>query len=208
MPVTDQLDAIPLPRGFTLPQFTQFNGIGDPIKHLSIDSYKKTEDAFIANFRSAIQAHQDKRALMDIQQGGGDSRNSRKNYARMEVYSFNQETNLRTEIISFFDKELIGIELPHDDPVFPTPLGIGKVCGDKKRARICYQTFVPSLNKEPSEQDRKRSRKNHMEVNTVKSEGDEDNSSKERESEKRVMPHEEVLTVPFGQENKEKKPFE
>ncbi|GAA0174501.1 hypothetical protein LIER_27883 [Lithospermum erythrorhizon] len=41
-------------------------------------------------------------------------------------------------------------------------------------------------------------------VNTVKSEVDEDNLQRERESEKKAMPHEEVLTVPFKQENKEK----
>ncbi|GAA0161974.1 hypothetical protein LIER_18169 [Lithospermum erythrorhizon] len=34
MPFTDRLDGIPLPQGFTLPQFTQFNGTGDPVKHL------------------------------------------------------------------------------------------------------------------------------------------------------------------------------
>ncbi|GAA0139164.1 hypothetical protein LIER_00767 [Lithospermum erythrorhizon] len=34
MPFTDRLNAIPLPKGFILPQFTQFNGTGDPIKHL------------------------------------------------------------------------------------------------------------------------------------------------------------------------------
>ncbi|GAA0158188.1 hypothetical protein LIER_38599 [Lithospermum erythrorhizon] len=34
IPFTDRLDAIPLPRGFTLPQFTLFNGTGEPIKHL------------------------------------------------------------------------------------------------------------------------------------------------------------------------------
>ncbi|GAA0142181.1 hypothetical protein LIER_03138 [Lithospermum erythrorhizon] len=31
---TDRLDGVPLPKGFILPQFTQFNGTGDPIKHL------------------------------------------------------------------------------------------------------------------------------------------------------------------------------
>ncbi|GAA0174760.1 hypothetical protein LIER_41776 [Lithospermum erythrorhizon] len=34
MSFTDRLDAVPLPNGFILPQFTQFNGTGDPIKHL------------------------------------------------------------------------------------------------------------------------------------------------------------------------------
>ncbi|GAA0173109.1 hypothetical protein LIER_26794 [Lithospermum erythrorhizon] len=112
MPFTDRLDRIPLPQGFTLPQFTQFNGMGDPVKHLqgflakmtitsnnsdiyakafsnslsdraldwymalplnSIDSYQQTADAFIAKFGSAIQKHQDERALMDIQQGPNET---------------------------------------------------------------------------------------------------------------------------------------
>ncbi|GAA0138902.1 hypothetical protein LIER_00558 [Lithospermum erythrorhizon] len=72
------------------------------------------------------------------------------------------------------------------------------------RARIYYQTFVPPLRKGSREKDRKRSRKNHMEVNTVKSEVDEDNSPREKESKKKVTPHEEVLAVPFKQESKGK----
>ncbi|GAA0153374.1 hypothetical protein LIER_11626 [Lithospermum erythrorhizon] len=87
---TDRLDVVPLPKGFVLHQSTQFGRSGDPIKHLqafsnspsdkvlewymtlplkSIDTYKQTTDAFIAKFGSAIQAHQDERALMDIEQG-------------------------------------------------------------------------------------------------------------------------------------------
>ncbi|GAA0155591.1 hypothetical protein LIER_13287 [Lithospermum erythrorhizon] len=34
MPFTDRLDAVPLPKGFVFPQFTQFSGTGDPIKYL------------------------------------------------------------------------------------------------------------------------------------------------------------------------------
>ncbi|GAA0149221.1 hypothetical protein LIER_36888 [Lithospermum erythrorhizon] len=220
--------------------------------------------------------------------GGGNSRNSRKNYARREVYSLNQAIKLRSEIISFSDKELTEIELPHDDLVviapiienfivermlvdigtsadilylrtfdklqllrragtkvstiraqftvvyivdasyngligrpiltalrgivspvhlkmkFLTPGGIGEVCGDQKRARICYQTSVPPLNKGLSGQDRKRSRENHMKINTVKKEDGEENLPRERESEKQFIPHEEVPIVPFKQENKEK----
>ncbi|GAA0160550.1 hypothetical protein LIER_17083 [Lithospermum erythrorhizon] len=34
MSFTDRLDAVLLPQGFILPQFTQFNGSGDPVKHL------------------------------------------------------------------------------------------------------------------------------------------------------------------------------
>ncbi|GAA0155731.1 hypothetical protein LIER_13398 [Lithospermum erythrorhizon] len=51
---------------------------------------------------------------------------------------------------------------------FPTPGGIWEVCGDQNRARICYQTSVPPLNKGPNGQDRKRSRENHMEINMRK----------------------------------------
>ncbi|GAA0170107.1 hypothetical protein LIER_24445 [Lithospermum erythrorhizon] len=222
MPFTDMLDAVPLPKGFVLSQFTQFGGSGDPIKYLqgilakmkitsnnpniyaktfsnslndkaldwymelllkSIDTYQQNADAFIAKFGSAIQAHHDERALMDMEQGptktlksyhkpyndilltipkvnnkvaymvfynglkygklkkpeppplagrintigggivgGGDSRNSRKNYARREVYSIAEPTWVKNEAISFFDKELAGIELPHDDPVDIAPI--------------------------------------------------------------------------------------
>ncbi|GAA0155523.1 hypothetical protein LIER_13232 [Lithospermum erythrorhizon] len=58
MSFTERLNAVPLPKGFVLPQFTQFGG---------------SADAFIAKFGSAIQAHQDKRALMDIEQGATES---------------------------------------------------------------------------------------------------------------------------------------
>ncbi|GAA0175465.1 hypothetical protein LIER_28632 [Lithospermum erythrorhizon] len=34
MPFIERLDVVPLPKGFILPQFTQYNGTGDPIKHL------------------------------------------------------------------------------------------------------------------------------------------------------------------------------
>ncbi|GAA0171766.1 hypothetical protein LIER_25726 [Lithospermum erythrorhizon] len=87
---------------------------------------------------------------------------------------------------------------------FPTLGGIIEVCGNQKGPRICYQTSVPPLNKGPSERERKRRRKNHMEINTVKSEVGEDNFPKAKDSEKRAMPHEEVLIFPFKQENKEK----
>ncbi|GAA0150659.1 hypothetical protein LIER_09549 [Lithospermum erythrorhizon] len=109
---TDRLDGVPLPKGFTLPQFTQLNGVEDPIKRVlgflakmtitsndpdiyakafsniladraldwymalqlrSIDSYLQIGDAFIAKFGSTIQAHQDERAIMDIQQDSDES---------------------------------------------------------------------------------------------------------------------------------------
>ncbi|GAA0151358.1 hypothetical protein LIER_10093 [Lithospermum erythrorhizon] len=79
---------------------------------------------------------------------------------------------------------------------FPTPGGIGKTCGDQTKARVCYQTSIPPLNKGKSEQERKRSRENHMEVNTVRNEEEEDNSPKERDNGKKVELHEEV---PFEQ---------
>ncbi|GAA0185116.1 hypothetical protein LIER_32404 [Lithospermum erythrorhizon] len=71
MSFTDRVDVVPLPKGFVLPQFTQF----------------------------------------------GDSRNSRKTYARREVYSIGDTTARKEENISFNDKDLVGIEFPHDDPV-------------------------------------------------------------------------------------------
>ncbi|GAA0185703.1 hypothetical protein LIER_32991 [Lithospermum erythrorhizon] len=84
------------------------------------------------------------------------------------------------------------------------PGGIGEMCGDQKKARRCYQTSVPPPNRSSSGPERKRSRENHMEINSVKSEVDEDNSPKERESEKRALPHEEVIIVPFTQGNRER----
>ncbi|GAA0176487.1 hypothetical protein LIER_29468 [Lithospermum erythrorhizon] len=47
--------------------------------------------------------------------GGGNSRNSRKTYARREVYSIVEATARKEENISFNDKNLVGIEFPHDD---------------------------------------------------------------------------------------------
>ncbi|GAA0183488.1 hypothetical protein LIER_30889 [Lithospermum erythrorhizon] len=54
----------------------------------------------------------------------------------------------------------------------PTPGGIGEICGDQKKARICYQTSVPLLGKSKGEARRKRSRESHMEVNAIKNEED------------------------------------
>ncbi|GAA0174902.1 hypothetical protein LIER_28190 [Lithospermum erythrorhizon] len=45
---------------------------------------------------------------------GGDSR---KVYAHIEVYYILETTMKKEEVISFHDKDLVGIELPHDDPV-------------------------------------------------------------------------------------------
>ncbi|GAA0161348.1 hypothetical protein LIER_17684 [Lithospermum erythrorhizon] len=67
---------------------------------------------------------------------------------------------------------------------FPNPGGIGEVCGDEKRARICYQTSVPPINRGKKELGYKQGRKNHMEVNVMRGREEEDNAAKERESEK------------------------
>ncbi|GAA0152325.1 hypothetical protein LIER_10836 [Lithospermum erythrorhizon] len=242
MPFTERLDVVPLPKGFVLPQFTQFGGTGDPIKHLQGFLAKmiitsNNPDIYAKAFSNSLSeslglAHQVERALMDIEQGpteslksyqkryndillnipevnnkvaymafyrglrygklkktlvlemplskdqltarvkqyveleelktkeakagrtpkpqsiqrdnrpriqneppetplltgridtiaggrvgGGDSRNSRKTYARKEVYSIAEATTRKEENISFNDKDLVGIELQHDDPV-------------------------------------------------------------------------------------------
>ncbi|GAA0151258.1 hypothetical protein LIER_10014 [Lithospermum erythrorhizon] len=54
--------------------------------------------------------------------GGGNSRNSRKNYAWREVYSFTSSAYVCVEPISFFDAELGGIEVPHDDSIIIAPV--------------------------------------------------------------------------------------
>ncbi|GAA0160548.1 hypothetical protein LIER_17082 [Lithospermum erythrorhizon] len=74
---------------------------------------------------------------------------------------------------------------------------------DQKKERRCYQTFAPPLHKHVSGPQKKRTRENHMEINSVKSE-EEDNSSKKRESEKRAIPHEEVNVIPFNEGNMER----
>ncbi|GAA0184390.1 hypothetical protein LIER_31678 [Lithospermum erythrorhizon] len=53
--------------------------------------------------------------------GGGDSRNSRKNYARREVYS-SSSAPICIETISFSYAELQVLELPHDDLVVIGPV--------------------------------------------------------------------------------------
>ncbi|GAA0174050.1 hypothetical protein LIER_27521 [Lithospermum erythrorhizon] len=54
--------------------------------------------------------------------GGGDSQNSSKIYARREVYSIADSKVLSGELISFSEKDLEGVELPHDDPVVIAPI--------------------------------------------------------------------------------------
>ncbi|GAA0162448.1 hypothetical protein LIER_18538 [Lithospermum erythrorhizon] len=82
----------------------------------------------------------------------------------------------------------------------PNPGGIGEVCGDQKRARICCQTSVPLVNRGKKEQGYKRGRENHMEVNVMRGEEEEDNAPKERESGKKGEPNEELESVPFRRE--------
>ncbi|GAA0146343.1 hypothetical protein LIER_06324 [Lithospermum erythrorhizon] len=72
-----------------------------------------------------------------------------------------------------------------------------------KESKKMLSVSVPLLNKVPSERETKRSRDNHMEINTVKRKADKDNSPKEMRIEKRVMPHEKVVIVLFKQGDKE-----
>ena len=53
--------------------------------------------------------------------GGGDSNRSRKNYARREIYSLNTPRSTAQPAITFTEDELVGIELPHDDPLIIEP---------------------------------------------------------------------------------------
>ncbi|GAA0153493.1 hypothetical protein LIER_11716 [Lithospermum erythrorhizon] len=83
------------------------------------------------------------------------------------------------------------------DPQGPskkTQGGIGEISGNQKKARICYQTWVPPLGKEP-EKAKKHGRENHPEVMSIQCEEryEEDNSPKERETLKRPVPHEEGI---------------
>ncbi|GAA0170163.1 hypothetical protein LIER_40904 [Lithospermum erythrorhizon] len=73
---------------------------------------------------------------------------------------------------------------------FPTTGGIGEICGNQKKARICYLTSVPPLGKNP-ERSKKSGRENYPEVMSTRGEiqKDDDNSPKERENLKRPVPH-------------------
>ncbi|GAA0143813.1 hypothetical protein LIER_35813 [Lithospermum erythrorhizon] len=51
---------------------------------------------------------------------------------------------------------------------FPTAGGIGKVCGNQKRARIYYQAPNPPVNKPTVESSKKRCRKNQLEIRTMR----------------------------------------
>ncbi|GAA0158315.1 hypothetical protein LIER_38616 [Lithospermum erythrorhizon] len=88
---------------------------------------------------------------------------------------------------------------------FPTTRGIGEICGNQKKARMCYQTSVPPLGKE-KEKSKKRIRENHPEVMSMRGENykENDNSPKERENLKRLVPHEEIVKVPFAEKEPKK----
>ncbi|GAA0172521.1 hypothetical protein LIER_26330 [Lithospermum erythrorhizon] len=87
---------------------------------------------------------------------------------------------------------------------FPTAGGIGKICGNKKKARMCYQTSIPPLGKEPKTA-RKCGLENHLKVMSTRGEAQEnDNSPNEGENLKIPVPHEEIAKVPFVEEEPEK----
>ncbi|GAA0185607.1 hypothetical protein LIER_32894 [Lithospermum erythrorhizon] len=54
--------------------------------------------------------------------GGGDSRNSRKSYARRTVYAITRTSSVKSNPVVFTEEELMGIEFPHDDPVVIAPV--------------------------------------------------------------------------------------
>ncbi|GAA0174279.1 hypothetical protein LIER_27704 [Lithospermum erythrorhizon] len=87
---------------------------------------------------------------------------------------------------------------------FPTAGGIEEVCGNQKRARICYQASVPPVNKPTVETRKKCCRESQLEIRTVRKEEENDNSPKERQNLKRPIPHEEVEEVPFNPANVER----
>ncbi|GAA0143990.1 hypothetical protein LIER_04550 [Lithospermum erythrorhizon] len=80
---------------------------------------------------------------------------------------------------------------------FQTAGGIGEVCGNQKRDRICYQALVRPTSQAVGESGRKRGRKIQLDIKTVRKGEEEDNSPKERENPKRPIPHEEVEEIPF-----------
>ncbi|GAA0161984.1 hypothetical protein LIER_18178 [Lithospermum erythrorhizon] len=86
MSFTDRLDVVPLPKGFILSQFMQFGRSGG---------------AFIIKFGSSIQAHQDERALMDIEQGPNESlKNYQKHYK--DILLNTPEVNNKVAYMAFY----------------------------------------------------------------------------------------------------------
>ncbi|GAA0171857.1 hypothetical protein LIER_25796 [Lithospermum erythrorhizon] len=49
--------------------------------------------------------------------GGGDTSNPRRKYAQRSVYALSPMATIDRVPISFFDRELVGLELPQDDPL-------------------------------------------------------------------------------------------
>ncbi|GAA0185502.1 hypothetical protein LIER_32790 [Lithospermum erythrorhizon] len=66
---------------------------------------------------------------------------------------------------------------------FPTAGGIGEMCGNQKRARICYQASVPPVNKPMVESRKKHGRESQLKIRTVRKEEEEDISPKKRKFE-------------------------
>ncbi|GAA0150762.1 hypothetical protein LIER_09627 [Lithospermum erythrorhizon] len=163
MPFTAQRNAVPMPRK-------------------AIDTEKESTKRKSELSQKAMRLTGRIVTISGGRAGGGDSRNSRKNYARRQVYS-SASSPMTAQTISFLDAELHGLELPHDDPV----------------------TSVPPLGQEPGKS-KKRGRENHPCVMSTRSKVQEerDNSPKERESDKKPIPHEEIVKIPFGEDEPEK----
>ncbi|GAA0166382.1 hypothetical protein LIER_21546 [Lithospermum erythrorhizon] len=233
MPFMDRLDAVPLPLGFILPQFTQFNDknlLPKPIEKLIKRGYLKE---YMAKGTQRDNQRQNRRIppLPQIKAepaelprltgridtifggvaGGGDSRNSKKNYARRQIYSISQNLALYNEPISFSDEEPIGIELPHDDPIVIAPtiewFTVERMLVDTgSSVDILYIGTFDKL---------------HLPKSIIQSlvtpltglTGHSINPivvaliglySRLRESEKKAGPHEEVLAIPFNEEKMER----
>lgn len=54
--------------------------------------------------------------------GGGDSNRSRKKYAQRENYCLNIPRDNPSSTIAFTEEDLVGVELPHDDPLIIDPI--------------------------------------------------------------------------------------
>ncbi|GAA0142584.1 hypothetical protein LIER_03447 [Lithospermum erythrorhizon] len=54
--------------------------------------------------------------------GGGDTSNARRRYARRSVYALAPMMTIDLEPITFLERELAGLELPHDDPLVISPI--------------------------------------------------------------------------------------
>ncbi|GAA0165507.1 hypothetical protein LIER_20896 [Lithospermum erythrorhizon] len=86
---------------------------------------------------------------------------------------------------------------------FPSAGGIGEVCGNQKRARICYEASVLQTTHFVGENGRKRGWESQLDIKIVRKGKEEDNLPKERESLRRPVPHKEVEEIPFKHATKE-----